>query len=170
MISFLYCSFIHYNLLSYWAGMTWALSWCPPSRSLLSCSGRGESLECKSEKTCWDTCGLTSEEKLSGHAQQKTRNSFTASHQPAGVWLFPGKQGSSCITATLEDKSHWMSFYFPPVLLLNIMSYSVEYHSITWGELINRMEIVGFLHRQIVISDSRKCTRETSEQASTQIR
>lgn len=142
--------------------MEWALIWCPPCHSLLSYSGRGKSLECKSEKNCWDTYSLTGEAKLSGQAQQKKRNSFTASSQPAGVWLFPGKHGSSCITAILEDKSHWMSFYFPPVLLLNMMSYSVEYPSITWREHMNRMEI-GFFHGRIVISDS----RETSEQAST---
>ena len=87
--------------------------------------------------TGWDKHSLAGKGKDAlksiAHKQSKTRNSFTTSHQQAGVQPAPKKQGCS----THESYSGRQkpssqkpppSFFLPQLSMLSMMSYSMEYH------------------------------------------
>jgi len=76
--------------------------------------------------------------------ESKIKNSFTTSHQHAGVQPSPGKQSSIAPNGYLERKtsSSWMSVlshpplsFFTQLYMLSMVLYCMEYPFSCWGHL-----------------------------------
>lgn len=127
----------------------WSLLWFNPSRSVstpqllahfpLSGMVRRTGKVKAWELVDWNKDSLISKEKL--HAQSKTRNSSSTTHQQAGVQPFPAKQGSIMPNSCLGGQMPWLQI--PPSLpLLQLYSwalchlYSVGYPSRQLGSAV----------------------------------
>ena len=109
----------------------------------LSLSGMGQRIrKVKVRKLVgWDKDSLIDKAKAKQHKQSKRRNSFITSHQQAGVQPSPGKQGTITHNSYLgrQMPSLWTSppsFFFPPLYMLSMTSYGMEYPSGQLGSAV----------------------------------